>query len=487
MRIYICTALALFSGSCFADQAEIHCTDNVLQQIYPNQNACVLQASIPEKLKNLPYAIYPVQPSKYNTERFNFNKRYNVFPKAILIPTSESELVNVLKILNEEHLSFSIRSGGHGFEPASLSSDYIVDLRHFNKIELQRETVYIGAGARLGPIIEALGKENRAISTGTCQSVGIGGLTLGGGLGFLLRTYGATCDALQSITFLNANHEIIKVDANNYADLFWALRGAGNGSYGIALGFTFKTVLVPTTTYFNLRWDWNPDIVPQLFAAWEKWIADLPDTINPTLEFAYADGKVEIILEGLKVGSEPFREWEKAFKEFNPHVTMHQGSYVDSAKFWADSPTIPFQKIKSVLAFKPIPSEVLQKAIAYMNQLQQDQAKFHLSLKFIALGGKLTQGDSAFFPREATAWWHQVAKWDEQEQEPAALDSFAKFYASVAPLVSKYSYSNDVDYDLGGHYLEAYYGDHVDRLIQIKNKYDPKNIFHWKQSIPLSR
>lgn len=486
IKIIFFIALFFSWKTCFSNQTVIECTNNVLQQIYPNQNACVLQASIPSKLRNFPFVIYPTQVSEYNTERFNFNKRFNIFPKAIMIPESESTLVKIFNLLVSEHLNFSIRSGGHCFEPGSLSSDYILDLKRFNTIKLLNDRVYIGAGVRLGPVIEMLGKEDRAIPTGTCQSVGIAGLTLGGGLGFLSRTFGLTSDALKSITLLTANNQIIEVDENNYSDLFWALQGAGNGSYGIALGFTFKTVSIPSVSYFELKWNWDPTLVPKIFAAWQKWIPHLPDTINPSLEFRYSNGEVNILLTGLKVGNELFTEWEQPFKDLNPTVHVQMGRYADIAALWADSPTLPFAKIKSIMAFKPISDSVLQKTIDYLEQLRMNKANFIVSLEFVALGGKLSQGESAFFPRKASQWWHQVANWNQQEQELTALDSLRQFYNSVSPFVSNYCYSNDVDYDLGDKYLEAYYGDHVERLIQIKNKYDPHDLFHWKQSIPTS-
>jgi FAD/FMN-containing dehydrogenase len=123
--------------------------------------------------------------------------------------------------------------------------------------------------------------------------------------------------------------------------------------------------------------------------------------------------------------------------------------------------------------------------VQYFEQLRLNKAPFNVGFEFSAFGGKLAQGDTAFFPRQAVEWWHQSVNWNQQEQEAAALASIQQFYDSVAPLVSRFCYANDVDYDLGSQYLEAYYGDHVNRLIQIKNIYDPKNIFHWKQSIPL--
>lgn len=102
----------------------------------------------------------------------------------------------------------------------------------------------------------------------------------------------------------------------------------------------------------------------------------------------------------------------------------------------------------------------------------------------MALGGKYAQGNTAFFPRKAVEWWHQVANWDQQEQKTAALLSLRSFYNSVAPLVSDFCYSNGTDYDVGDSYLNTYYGDHVPRLMQIKKKYDSDNIFRWTQGIP---
>jgi len=475
-----------FLGTCLANEREIKCTDNVLEQIYQNQNACVLEESIPRNLQGLPFAIYPTQVQTYNTERFNFNKRFNVFPKAIFIPGSQKALAKALKKLRNNNQSFSVRSGGHCFEPGSLSSNFILDLRRFDTIKLTaHDEVSVGAGVRLGPLIQALGSIDRAIPTGTCQSVGVSGLTLGGGIGFLARTYGLTADVVKKITLLTANSEIIEVDEGHFPDLFWALRGAGNNSYGIALRYTFKTFYVPKASYFELKWEWNAVLALEIFHAWHTWIQNLPESINPVFSIGYSEGKLSLMIMGLKVGNEPFTEWQQAFGSLNPSVEIKTGRYVDLAEFWADSPKTPFAKVKSLMAFNPISDQAFAMATTYLQSLQYTQAPFQVNFQFVALGGKYAEGDTAFFPRSAVEWWHQVANWKEQEQEPIALKSLRTFYANVQPLVSNYCYSNDTDYDLGSTYLNAYYGDHVDRLKMIKRKYDPKNIFHWTQSIPL--
>jgi hypothetical protein len=112
--------------------------ENIFKQTYPNQNACQLIHKIPKELRNLSYALYPNQP-EYNTARFNFNKLANIFPHAIIAPRTFAEVRSVLKILKKYNLEFSIRSGGHGYEPNSLCSGYVIDMVNFKEIRLDTE------------------------------------------------------------------------------------------------------------------------------------------------------------------------------------------------------------------------------------------------------------------------------------------------------------------------------------------------------------
>lgn len=441
--------------------------------------------AIPKELQSLPYAIYP-DSSTYNIERFDFNKRFDIHPKAIFIPDSNAALIKTIKILHKNKLNFSIRSGGHCFEASSLSPDYIVDLRNFNSIKFLKNGVYVGTGVRSSFIIEALGERNLAIPTGTCASVGIGGLALGGGIGWLSRTYGLTSDAIKSITLLTADAKIIEVNPETAPDLFWALRGAGQQSYGIVLGFTFKPVDIPEASFIKLSWEWDPALASEIIHSWHQWIQGLPENINPVLTFIYSHHHLSISITGLKVGHSPFREWESAFKKLHPHIEVKTGNYLQLTKVWEEHPNTPFLKIKSNMTFKVPPAPAIEYLIHYLEKLQRQQADFNFVIEITALGGEFARGNSAFFPRKAFEWWHEVASWENPSQTPYALHSIRQFNAKLTSWVGIFCYSNDVDYDLGKNYLTAYYGNHINRLIKIKNKYDPYNFFHWKQSIPVS-
>lgn len=495
--VIFCACFFNLNGSDWQDHIDESLWDsNVIEKVPSNQNALKLMECIPPELQNLPYAIYPTSP-EYNTARLIFNKRFVYFPKAIIAPTTFQEAQYVLGVLRQYHLNFSVRSGGHCFEPGSLSSDYVFDLRNFNSIvpNVNNQEVYIGAGCLLGTIIDTLGQIDYAIPTGTCPTVGVTGLTLGGGIGLLIRQFGLTCDSVKSITLLTANSEIIEVNASNYPDLFWALLGGGNGSYGIVLGFTFQMYYIPEVTFYELIWEWNSKLIPSIFRAWQPWVEKLPDNITSVLGIRHPNEMCSLPHEtpplvirifGLKVGSEPFIEWECAFKDLKPLVRTFTGRYIDIAKYWASEPQLPFNKAKSRILMKPITRNVIKQITNFFESLEKHNPNYLVYFNFEAFGGAVPNNRTSFFPRDAFGWWFQAYYWDQQKQSDKILALSQRFYSKIPSEVSKYCYSNIVDYDLGRHYLKRYYGDHVDRLIRVKDRYDPTNLFHWKQSIPTS-
>lgn len=452
-------------------------------------------SAIPPELRNLPYAIYPTSP-QYNTARLNFNKRFSVFPQAIFNPTKPSEVAHVLRALRRHKLPFSVRSGGHCFEPGSLSSFYIIDLEKFNKIEpdIANSEVYIGAGCLLKDVIQKLGKINYAIPTGTCPTVGVTGLTLGGGIGLLGHTFGLTCDSVKSITIMTADGSVITASEDHYSDLFWALRGGGSGSYGIVLGFTFKMYYIPVATFYELIWEWDTKQIIPIMESWQEWIKTLPDSISsvlgvrhPNTICAHPENTPPLVIRvyGLKVGPEPFTEWERPFARLKPQiVNIHETSYIDTVKFWATEPDLPFNKAKSRILMQPVTRKVMEEVVNLFERIEP--ASFLVYFNFEALRGKFAEGNSSFFPRQAFAWWFQAYYWQREEQTEPVLALTRNFYNKIPSEVSKYCFANIIDYDLGEYYLEAYYGTNAERLIDIKRKYDPKNLFRWRQSIPLA-
>ena len=444
-------------------------------------------AQIPLELQNLSYGIYPTS-ATYNTARFNYNKRFNVFPEAIFVPTTEQEIQFVFTTLKNYNLPFSIRSGGHCYEPGSLSSSFIISLAGFSTItpDVSTETVQIGAGVLLTNLTQAVGALNYAVPVGTCPTNCISGFTLGGGLGLLQRMYGVACDSVLSIRLLTASGDIIDVTAQSNPDLFWALRGGGLGSFGIVLGFTYKMYYVPTVSFYSLSFNWDPKILGSIFKAWQKWALTLPNEISTICDMSLKEGNTTFTIYGLKVGTEPFTEWESAFASFNPTVNIYQGSYLGSTQYWSSQSSLPFNKVKSKIMMQPLSSKVIPLIAKHLQKLSHEQPSIEVLFEFEAFGGVIPQSTSSFFPKNAFGWWYEEVNWSEQQQTGPLLSDTRKFYSKISPYMSIYSYPNTADYDLGPYYLNAYYGSNAYRLIQVKNAVDPGNVFNWAQGIPLS-
>lgn len=463
------------------------CTDNVLKQNYHNQNMCKLLDEIPLGLKNLPYAIYPNDP-RYDTKRFIYNKCFNLFPHAIIAPRNAEEMAFVLKNLRAHQLPFSLRAGGHCYEPGSLSSGYVIDLANFKTItpNVSKGEVVVGAGCLLGDVIETVGALDYAVPTGDCPVVGATGLSLGGGQGVLTRLYGMTCDAIKSITMMNADGKVIEVNEKSFPDLFWAMRGAGNGSYGVVLGLTLKMYPIAKTHYVELSWDWDEEKAGVIFKKWQSWLSNLPHELTTHIRLQYANGKSFIKLTAVKVGSDALNEWKKPFESLEPKVKVFSGRYVDSARYWAASHSDPFSKSKSSMIMEPIQQKGIDVIVNTLTQMEKEKKAHQVHFTIASMGGKSAEGDTAYYPREALAMWHQMVTWERPEEETDALQTLHTFFRRISPYVSSQCYANIVDYDLGDDYLRSYFGTHVERLIEIKKKYDPTDLFHWKQSIPLS-
>ena len=171
----------------------------------------------------------------------------------------------------------AIRSGGHCFAGRSSTSGTLIDVGPLDHVRLEGERATIGAGARLGAIYDALAEHGRTIVAGCGPTVGIAGLTLGGGIGVLGRLYGLTCDRLVSAQVVLADGRIVHTD--DHPDLLWALKGAGGGRFGVVTELTFETIPAPRTTVFDV-------VVPRtaaVVADWQAWAPFAPDELAASL------------------------------------------------------------------------------------------------------------------------------------------------------------------------------------------------------------
>jgi FAD/FMN-containing dehydrogenase len=430
-------------------------------------------------------AVWPQDPA-YEEARKSFNARFSRFPTAIVVCDNMNDVGNAVRWARQEGMPLRARSGGHSYEAFSVVDDgLVIDVGGLAAVDvdLSRREAVIGAGVRILDCYRRLWEHGVTIPAGTCPGVGIAGLTLGGGIGFLSRQYGLTCDNLVAVELVDAEGWALRASEEEYADLFWALRGGGGGNFGIATAFTFRVHPIGDVTTCTVTWPW--DDVAEVLDAWQRWAPFVDERLCVALAVAHPSAGT-ISATGLFSGSaaELPPLLEPLLQAGAPGTPVIQSlPYVTAAEQFAGPPiangSLRF-KNSSAIAYEPLPAA----AIATLVELLR-AAPFDSDLVgFFPLGGAIATIDPA-----ATAFPHRHAHFDLQYQAywwddaaaPTSLAWVRDLRAAMAPYTTG-AYVNYVDADLPD-WEQAYYGSNLPRLKQVKMDYDPDNVFNGPQTI----
>src|SRR5215218_4009764 len=304
--------------------------------------------------------IWPQDPS-YDEARQSFNARFSRFPAAVVVCDNTDDVRNAVRWARQERVSLRARSGGHSYEAFSVvDGGFVVDLGGLTGVEVDasRGEAVIGAGVRLLDGYRRLGEHGVTIPAGTCPGVGIGGLTLGGGIGFLSRQYGLTCDNLVAVDLIDADGRALQASEEKHPDLFWALRGGGGGNFGIATTFTFRVHPVDEVVTCTVSWPW--DDTAEVLDAWQRWAPFVDDRLCVSLAVAHPSAGV-ISATGLFTGSaaELPPLLEPLLRAGTPGVPLIQSLPFLTAAEQFGGPPIASVRFKnaSSLTFDPLPSE----------------------------------------------------------------------------------------------------------------------------------
>ncbi len=390
---------------------------------------------------------------------------------------------------HSNNLPFAVRCGGHSYEGCSQSTSVVIDIRLMNAIAVdpKTSTAVVGAGTSLGSLYRAITAHGLAFTGGSCPTVGISGHLLGGGYGYLARPYGLACDSLLSATLVNPDGQQVRADAHQNTDLYWACRGGGGGSFGIATGFTLRLKKVAKVIVFRVVWlGLSTKAAKSVMKAWQSWAPQAPRTIDSNLVVAKgANGTINMHAAGQSVGT--LAELQRELKEL-PHsrsVLIRRMAFSDAVDFFAGEPGYPTQFIKgkSDYATAPISDEGLD---VFMSGLARSLPKY---VVYDAYGGSLAEiatDATAFAHRNETLFCLQYGSvWSNPADTQEHIDDMRQFYASLRPYMSGGAYVNYCDLDLPD-YATAYWGENLPRLKQIKAAFDPGNVFRHAQSVPLN-
>jgi FAD/FMN-containing dehydrogenase len=425
----------------------------------------------------------------------SFAKRLQLTPRVRVVAGSAAAVSTTILWATSNGLNFAIRSGGHSFEGFSQSPDLVIDVRGMKAIKLSsdKKSVSVGSGAQLGSVYDALASSHLAIPAGSCFPVGVAGHSLGGGFGLLGRPFGLACDSILSMEVVDATGKILTASAQENPDLFWALRGGGNGNFGVVTNFNFRTSSVNMIAKFSITWTDRPVAqAVKVVQAWQEWLENMPSAITGTLHLTKAPGGlITVHMAGLSVQSETslIAELKRLQTLAGPaSVKTKPMTFHAAATIFNDKEANPDSILMKAKSDYVTDAMTGQGITTLLEGLVKAPGK--IAVLCDTYGGainKIASDATAFVHRENTRYVMQYyMQWDSASATNGNIAMMRTLYNSMRPFVSGGCYVNYCDLDLGDGYAKAYWGDNLPRLMKIKAEVDPKNIFKHAQSVPLS-
>jgi FAD/FMN-containing dehydrogenase len=440
----------------------------------------------------------------YNAARVLYNTRFDrIKPTAIVFCESVTDVQRTARWAHKHGIHIVPRAGGHSYGGYSTTTGVVVDVSRIDAISLTADNrAAIGAGARLIDVYAALAQRGRTVPAGTCPTVGIAGLALGGGVGFSARRFGLTCDNLLEATVVLADGTAVRANHNHQPDLYWALRGGGGGNFGIVTRLVFATHPADDVVTYSLAWPWTD--AKRVVAAWQKLAPTAPDGLFCVLNLNAAAGSSaspNITSAGQFYGDEAhLRSLLQPLVDAGTptRFTTRSRTYLNAALMWAGCTAditechLPPQgnlsrstfAAKSSYANRPLTPAGIDALTAQIEARRAAGSGSGIVL-LDSYGGainRVAKNATAFVHRDALFSMQYLAYWDPHAAAAPNIAWLRRFYAAMRPYVSPFAYQNYIDPDLQN-WEHAYYGTNLPRLRQLKRRYDPHNVFHSRQSI----
>ena len=439
--------------------------------------------------------ILPGDPD-YHRARIVWNAIFDRYPACIAQCRSDADVAAALRFARERELTVAVRGGGHSAAGFSTCDDgMVLDLRPIQGVHVDpdRKVARVGGGAHLSQLDEATQQAGLACPVGVIGHTGVGGLTLGGGMGRLQRKYGLTIDNLLGVDMVTADGQVIQADEHQNSELFWGVRGAG-ANFGVITSFRFQ--LHPVGPAIVQGVVIHPiERAHELAEVFRKMVAVAPDELMMSLEFRVATeyapfepgmaGRPVVVIEVTYCG---------AVDEADRHLRAVRAA--------AGKPIVDTVQPRSFLAVQTRRDETL----AWGHRFYMKNAFFpavtdqvvdlcasrisdapgKCSVSFMAQSGAIaavSDDAMAFNGRRAPLWCGVETVWDEPSLDDAHIEWGRATMAALKPFAGDGHYVNDV-VEAGADVVRSIYGDaKYQRLVALKQAWDPDNMFRLNQNI----
>ncbi|RAI89393.1 FAD-binding oxidoreductase [Algoriphagus yeomjeoni] len=428
----------------------------------------------------------------YDDARKVYNGMIDKHPGMIVKCVDVADVMHAVNFGRDNNLLVAVRGGGHNGGGLGLCEEgLVIDLSgiKFVLVNQKNKTVKVGGGNLWGEVDHATHPFGLAVPAGIISTTGVGGLTLGGGVGYLSRKYGLTIDNLLEAEMVLADGSFVTVNANENTDLFWAIRGGG-GNFGIVTSFTFQAHSI--TNVYGGPTLWPIEKTQEIMAWYNKFIQDAPDELNgfiatmiipgppfpEALHHKQFCGIVWCYLGDEKKAEEVF----KPIMDLNP-IFAHVGSMPYPAIQTLFDGLLPpgLQWYWRADFFDDLSAEASEKHLEFGSKIPTPLSQMHMYP---------ISGAAGRVAKDATPWAYRDAKYagvivgvDPDPANAEKITTWCKdYWNALHPYSSGGAYLNFI-MDEGEERVKTSYKDNYARLSKIKRQYDPENLFRVNQNI----
>ena len=417
----------------------------------------------------------------FGAARALYNGTIQTQPQMIARCGNETGVQQAVRRAIEKDWPIAVKSGGHCFEGYSLNDDgLVVEVSALNNLQLDAKTGLLtaGAGCRLADVNRYLMARGRFLPAGSCETVGLSGLTLGGGYGMFARKWGLTCDHLRSVRMVAGTGELH--DSTSEPDLLWACKGGGNGSFGVITEFQFETRPAPKIfSNWKLKaFKLDAARATELLSRWFEATTTLPNDAFCAWVMNGSQVTILITTIGDRENKGLLACQKKLAALTTKNTTVGPVPIAKALPWYYGEPGPQFFKnasggfYKGFADLQPALPGIFHEVLTTPGQIFQVNT----------LGGAIADGTGAYPHRAFPYLGEQQSFWEKPEQGVSRILAAARVQAHLAKAGIKHHYANYPDRTFAD-WQTAYYGENYPRLQTIKKTYDPQNRIRHVQSI----
>ncbi len=466
-------------------------------------------AAVDELRRSLRGSVLVPGDAGYEAASLPANTRYrDIRPAVIARCEDEDDVVTSVTWGREHGVAPVPRGGGHNYAGLSATEGLQIDISALNGVEmLDGPLCRVGGAALNRDVFEVVNNGPWLLPGGTCLGVGVGGLVLGGGIGYNTHWAGLTADRLRSTRMVTASGEVIEADDARHPDLFWACRGATGGQFGIHTEFVFELVAVPeTVTYFRYEWS-GADAALAVLSTFDAVLATAPDALNavamaqavPIGDGQTARDAISVMSRGQFVG--PRAELESILAPLVAAAPNPTSATVQELPYWEAATNFLSEEGEahswgdiSRYADRQLPEQVWAQQVDALVDCpsRDDTANGSLWVLGWVGGGVVDQfsrTDTAYVHRGMHSLIRPTPVWPTDAPESVSeglMDWTEQMISLLDGHTPRESYQNFPNRRLTD-WAEQYYAENFDRLVEVKATYDPDDLFTNEQGIPVAR